>query len=157
MPNAFAYLIFFSWPVVILWLLSSYPAKKAIFIAITSAVLLLPTAFSIDPPLLPPMDKETITGLSLIVILFLLRKKFTIFMPGFVTKLLVAYFIGIVITTELNSLPIITAKKYLPGLTHYDAFSLIIRIMLNTMPFFLGRFFSTSLKDTEGFFCRNNG
>ncbi len=152
MPNAFAYFIFFSWPVVILWLLFSYPAKKAIFIAITSAVLLLPTAFSIDPPLLPPVDKETITGLSLIVILFLLRKKFTIFMPGFVTKLLIAYFIGIVITSELNSLPIITAKKYLPGLTHYDAFSLIIRIMLNTMPFFLGRFFSTSLKDTEVFF-----
>lgn len=152
MPNAFAYLIFFGWPVVVLWLLFSYPVKKAIFIAITSAVLLLPTAFTIDLPLLPPLDKETIPGLSIAVILFLLRKKFRIFQPGLITKLFIAYFIGLVITVELNSLPIITAKKYLPGLTHYDAFSLIVRVILNTMPFFLGRYFSTSIKDTEGFF-----
>lgn len=152
MPNAFAYLIFFGWPVVVLWLLFSYPVKKAIFIAITSAVLLLPTAFTIDLPLLPPLDKETIPGLSIAVILFLLRKKFRIFQPGLITKLFIAYFIGLVITVELNSLPIITAKKYLPGLTHYDAFSLIVRVILNTMPFFLGRYFSTSVKDTEGFF-----
>jgi hypothetical protein len=152
MPNAFAYLVFFGWPVVVLWLLFSYPAKKAIFIAITLGVLLLPTAFTIDLPLLPPLDKETITGLSIAVFLFLLRKKFRIFQPGLVTKLYIAYFIGLVITVELNAMPIITAKKYLPGLTHYDAFSLMVRIILNTMPFYLGRYFSTSVKDTEGFF-----
>lgn len=152
MPNVFAYLIFFGWPFVVLWLLFSYPVKKAIFIAITLAVLLLPTAFAIDLPLLPPLDKETITGLSIVVFLFLLRKKFSIFKSGLVTKLFIAYFIGLVITVELNAMPIITAKKYLPGLTHYDAFSLIVRVILNTMPFFLGRYFSTSVKDTEGFF-----
>jgi hypothetical protein len=152
MPNAFAYLVFFGWPVVVLWLLFSYPTKKAIFIAITSAVLLLPTAFTIDPPLLPPLDKETITGLSLIVLLFLMRKKFIIFQPGLITKLYIVYFIAMVITIELNTVPIITAKKYLPGLTHYDAFSYIVRTILNTMPFFLGRFFSTNVKDIEGYF-----
>ena len=152
MPNLFAYLIFSCWPFIVLWLLFRYPTKKAIFIAVTSAILILPSAFAIDPPLLPPLDKETITGLSMIIFLFLLRKKFTIFQPGFVTKLLMAYFIGQVITVELNAMPIIAAKKYLPGLTNYDGFSLIVRITLNTMPFFLGRYFSTNVKDTESFF-----
>lgn len=152
MPNAFAYLVFFGWPVVVLWLLFRYPIKKAIFIAITSGVLLLPAAFSVDLPLLPPLDKQTITGLSIVVFLFLLRKKFRIFQSGLVTKLFIAYFIGLVVTVELNAMPIITAKKYLPGLTHYDAFSLIVRMILYSMPFYLGRYFSTSVKDTEGFF-----
>ncbi len=152
MPNTFAYLIFFSWPVFVLWLLFSYPVKRAIFIAITSAILLLPTAFNIDLPLLPPIDKETITGLSAVILLFILGKRFRIFLPGLVTKLYIAYFIALIITVELNAMPIITAKKYLPGLTHYDAFSLIFRAALYAMPFYLGRFYSTTIKETEDFY-----
>ena len=152
MPNAFAYLIFFSWPVFVLWLLFSYPVKKAIFIAITLAILLLPTSFSVDPPLLPHLDKSTITVLSIPIFLFLLGKKFDIFKSGFITKLFIVYFIALVITVELNTMPIINAAKYLPGLTHYDAFSEIIRAILYTLPFFLGRYFSTNLRETEEFY-----
>lgn len=152
MPNAFAYLVFFSWPIVVLLMLLKYPTKKAIFISITLATLLLPSAFDVDPPLLPPLDKDTITGLSLAVLLFLLRKKFRIFQPGLSTKLFIGYFIVMIITVELNAMPVMLGKRFLPGLTHYDAFSLIVRLLLYTMPFYLGRYFSTSLKDTEVFF-----
>lgn len=153
MPNAFAYLVFFSWPIVVLWLLIRYPTKKAIFISIVLTTLLLPSAFSADVPLLPPLDKNNITGLSLILFLFLMRKKFRIFQPGLSTILFIGYFIVIAITVELNAIPIIIiGSKYLPGLTYHDIFSTIIRLIIYTMPFFLGRYFSTSLKDTEIFF-----
>ena len=153
MPNAFAYLVFFSWPIVVLWLLIRYPTKKAIFISIVLTTLLLPSAFSADVPLLPPLDKDNITGLSLILFLFLMRKKFRIFQPGLSTVLFIGYFIVIAITVELNAIPIIIiGSKYLPGLTYHDIFSTIIRLIIYTMPFFLGRYFSTSLKDTEIFF-----
>lgn len=153
MPNAFAYLVFFSWPIVVLWLLIRYPTKKAIFISIVLTTLLLPSAFSADVPLLPPLDKDNITGLSLILFLFLMRKKFRIFQPGLSTILFIGYFIVIAITVELNAIPIIIiGSKYLPGLTYHDIFSTIIRLIIYTMPFFLGRYFSTSLKDTEIFF-----
>ena len=152
MPNAFAYLVFFSWPIVVLWLLIRYPTKKAIFISIVLTTLLLPSAFSADVPLLPPLDKDNITGLSLILFLFLMRKKFRIFQPGLSTILFIGYFIVIAITVELNTIPIIIGSKYLPGLTYHDIFSTIIRLIIYTMPFFLGRYFSTSLKDTEIFF-----
>lgn len=152
MANTFAYLIFFSWPIFVLWLLFRYPLKKAIFIAITLAILLLPAAFSIDPPLLPPLDKDTISALSIPLLLFLLGKKFRIFKSGFITKLFIIYFVSLAISAELNTMPVITATKYLPGLTHYDAFSSIIRVILYTMPFYLGRYFSTNLKETEEFY-----
>ena len=152
MPNAFAYLIFFSWPVFVLWLLFTYPVKKAVFIAITLAILLLPTAFSVDLPLLPPFDKNTITVISIPIFLFLLGKKFDIFKSGVITKLFIVYFIALVITVELNAMPIINATKFLPGLTHYDAFSEIIRVILYALPFFLGRYFSANLRETEEFY-----
>ena len=152
MPNFFAYLVFFSWPLVVLWLLFRYPTKKAIFVAIASATLILPAALDIDLPLLPPLDKNSITGISLIIFLFLLRKKFRFFQPGLFTTLLVAYFIAIFVTNELNASPIITPVNYVQGLTYYDALSDVIRFILYTTPMFLGRYFSTDLHDTEVFF-----
>ena len=152
MPNFFANLIFFSWPLVVLWLLFRYPTKKAIFVAIASAALILPAAFGIDLPLLPPLDKNSITGISLIIFLFLLRKKFQFFQPSLFTKVLIAYFITIVVSNELNTSAIITPVNYIQGLTYYDALSDVIRFILYTTPMFLGRYFSTDLNDTEVFF-----
>ena len=152
MPNFFAYLVFFSWPLVVMWLLFRYPTKKAIFLAIASATLILPAALEIHLAFLPRVDKNSITGILLIIFLFLLRKKFRIFQPGLFTMLLVAYSIAIVVTNELNALPIITPVNYVQGLTHYDAFSDIARFIIYTIPMFLGRYFSTDLNDTEAFF-----
>ena len=152
MHNAFAYLVFFSWPIFVLWSLIRYPIKKAIFISIALSTLLLPSAFEANLPLLPPLDKDNIAGLSIVLFLLLLRKKFKIFQPGLSTKLFIGYFIVIGITVELNTMPIIIGSKYLPGLTHHDTFSLIVRLIIYTMPFYLGRYFSTSLRDTELFF-----
>ena len=152
MPNAFAYLVFYSWPIVVLCFLFRYPTKKAIFISITLALLFLPSAFVINLPLLPHLDKDSITGMSLVAFLFLQRKKFRIFKPGLVTKLFIGYIIVIIISTQLNAESILVGKKFIQGLTYHDAFSTIVMFILYTMPFFLGRFFSSSVKDTEVFF-----
>ena len=152
MPNFFAYLVFFSWPLVVMWLLFRYPTKKAIFVAIASATLILPAALEIHLLFLPRFDKNSITGILLIIFLFLLRKKFRLFQPGLFTKVLLAYCIAIIVTNELNASPIITPVSYIQGLTGYDAFSDVIRFIIYTIPMFLGRYFSTDLNDTEAFF-----
>ncbi len=149
MPNAFASLVFYSWPIVVFWLLVRYPTKYAIFIAIATATLLLPTGFEVDLPLIPPLNKETITSLSLVVFLFLLGKKFRFFQPGFIVKIIIGYLIVIIISSELNVSTEIIGSKFLPGLTHYDALSNVIRTLLWLVPFFLGRYFFTDIKDNE--------
>ena len=136
----------------VFWLLVRYPAKYAIFIAITTASLLLPAAFEIDLPLVPPLNRDTITSLALVCLLFLLRKKFRFFQPGFIVKALVGYMIVIVISSELNGSIEIIGSKFLPGLTHYDAFSNVFRALLGLVPFFLGRYFFTGVKDNEAIF-----
>lgn len=149
MPNTFAYIVFFTWPLVVWWLLTRYSAQQAIFISITAATLLLPSGFSIDPPLVPPLDRDTITSLSLVTLLFLLRKRFRIFLPGLPTKIIIGYFVVLIISVELNALPMMNGGRFLPGLTHYDALSVVIRTFLFMMPFFLGRYFLSNIKDTE--------
>lgn len=152
MPNIFAYIVFYSWPLVVFWLLKRRPTNQAIFIAITLAGILLPFSFSVDFPLVPPLDKETLTSLSLVIFLFLFRKKFQIFKPGLVTTMILIYFVVAVISVELNTDSVMVKGKFLPGLSHYDAISNVIRMFLWFMPFFLGRYFLNNVKDTEAIF-----
>ena len=152
MPNIFANLVFYSWPLVVLWMVSRYKPKRAIFIATTLAILLLPNGFSFDLPLVPPIDRNSLTSLSLAVILFFTGRRFKLFPEGLPTKIIIGYLITIVISTILNPDPIIIGKRFLPGLTYYDALSETIRTILAFMPFFLGRAFLNDVKDNEWIF-----
>lgn len=152
MPNSIASLVFYSWPIVVFWLLVKYPAKYAIFTAITIATLLLPAAFEIDLPLLPPLTRETITSLTVVSVLFLLGKKFRLFQDGLIVKIIIGYLIVKLVSAELNGSTEIIGSKFLPGLTHYDAFSNVLRTLLWLVPFFLGRYFFTEVKDNEAIF-----
>ncbi len=152
MPNFFAYLVFFSWPLVVMWLLKRRQTGLAIFTAIALANIALPFAFSVDLPLMPPLDKETITSLSLLFFLFLFRRKFQVFKPGLVTMMIVGYFLVAIISVELNTDAVMVKGRFLQGLTHYDALSNVIRMFLWMTPFFLGRHFLNNIKDTETIF-----
>jgi len=133
-------------------MVSRYKPKRAIFIATTLALLLLPNAFSFDLPLVPPIDRSSLTSLTLAVILFFTGKRFKLFPPGMPTKIIIGYLAVIVISATLNSDPIFYGSLYLPGLTYYDALSEIIRTLLAFMPFFLGRAFLNDVKDNEWIF-----
>ncbi len=135
-----------------LWLLSRYPTKQAIFLAILGPVLLLPGGFEIDLPLLPPLNRETITSLSLLIFLFLLGKKFRIFQPGLILKFIFGYIAVLIISASLNSDSVVNGSKLLPGLTNYDAFAGALKMLLWLMPFFLGRYFFSSIKEMEPIF-----
>ena len=152
MPNILANIVFYSWPLVVFWLLKRRPVNQAIFLSITLAILFLPVEFSVDFPLVPPLDKNTLTSLSLVAFLFLLRKKFRIFQPSVITTIIIGYLLVIIISSELNSAPVASGARFLPGLSHYDAFSNVVRTILGLMPFFLGRYFLNNIKDMQAIF-----
>ena len=135
-----------------MWLLKRRQTGLAIFTAIALANIALPFAFSVDLPLMPPLDKETITSLSLLFFLFLFRRKFQVFKPGLVTMMIVGYFLVAIISVELNTDAVMVKGRFLQGLSHYDALSNVIRMFLWMTPFFLGRHFLNNIKDTETIF-----
>jgi len=151
-PNIFANLVFYSWPLVVLWMVLRYKPKRAIFIATTLAILLLPNGFSFDLPLVPPIDRTSLTSLTLAVVLFFTGRRFKLFPEGLPTKLIIGYLVSIVISTILNPDGILIGSRYLPGLTYYDAISETIRTILALMPFFLGRAFLNNIEDNEWIF-----
>ena len=150
MPNTFAYLVLFSWPVFVLWLLQRYRVKKAILIATVLSVLLLPSKLLVDLPLLPPLDKSTVNTLS--IVLFLTGKNFRLFQSGILTKLLLGYFLVLVVSALLNADPINIGGMSLPGITLYDAFSGTIRMSLIMMPLLLGAAVFNKVEDNESTF-----
>jgi len=150
-PNLFAYLMLWIWPVFIYILIKRYPINHAVLMAFVLSVLFLPI-ITIDPPFLPPLNKETITSLSLFVFLIVSGKRLAIFKKGMVRNFLFLFFFAAIISNELNDFPIVVGELIIPALKPYDTFSTFIRYTLDFMPFFLGRRFLNDFIDNEFIF-----
>jgi hypothetical protein len=148
-PNLFGRLLFFIWPLIIFWFFKKYTIKQAIFLATFISSILLPSLYVFDLPLIPPLDKNSLTSLTLIVLLFIKKQKNPIHKPGLWNKFFIGYLLVMVISSLLNSDALVTGEVHLPGSTPYDAFSNIVLFLLAFIPFFFGRNFFNNLQDTE--------
>lgn len=64
MPNAFAYLVLFVYPLLAAVLFRLMPPQRALIWTILGGYLFLPTAVAVDLPLLPPINKALVPSLS---------------------------------------------------------------------------------------------
>lgn len=151
-PNLFGVLIFTAWPLVIFWLFKKVPPQQAVFLSIVVATLLLPAGYVVDYPLLPPLDRSTLTALTLMFLLFINKQKNPMFKPGFWNFLYVAYILTIITSTFLNMDTVETGLKVLRPSTPYDALSNTIIFVLSFIPFILGRNLFKNPQDTEYLF-----
>jgi len=141
----------FGWPLAVLFLLRTYSTKQAILYSMVFSTLLLPV-MTIDPPLLPPLNKLSITSLALLFCLFVLGRRFRLFEPGLITKFILAYFSVIFISAVLNSDPVESGIRILPGLSIYDALTSIFKMLIYLVPFLLGRYYFKAVEDNEWLF-----
>lgn len=148
MPNILAYGMFLVWPLAVFLLLKKYPVKQAILYSVVLSSLMLPV-MTVDPPLLPPLNKRSITSLALLLGLFLLGKRFRLFEPGVATKLVFFYCLGVFITAELNGEAVLSGGMLLPGLSHYDALTSVFKTLLFLVPFLLGRYYFKDISDNK--------
>lgn len=64
MPNAFAYVVLFSYPLVVILMFRRMPLPKALIWSIMCGYLFLPERANIDLPMLPPFDKVLLPSLT---------------------------------------------------------------------------------------------
>ena len=64
MPNFFAYLVLFSWPLIAIILFRRAPLVQAIVVTIVAGYLLLPSGTGLDLPMVPTIDKNAIVAIS---------------------------------------------------------------------------------------------
>lgn len=68
MPNAFAYIMLFLWPLVVLVLFRRLPFSVALIWSVLGGYLFLPEVASVNLPLIPTYDKVLVPSLSALII-----------------------------------------------------------------------------------------
>ena len=158
MPNTFAYLVLFLWPIVALIALWRRPLPEAIAWAIIAGYLLLPSlrpGAALDPPLLPAYDKDLAASLAAILLIMArggrlgpndagnsdgLAPVLRGWLPRqrWVRAALLGIIGGSFLTALANTDPLVYGPTVLPGVRTYDAFSVVLNSCVPLIPFILG-------------------
>jgi len=141
----------FLWPIVSLCIFASAKnPSRGLISTVLAAQLLLPVGAALKFPMIPQIDKVTITNFSALLgcMIFMRGKaaggssRF-----GLIEILLLMCVIGPIITSELNGDNIVIGGRFLPGVGLYDALSAAESVLIVLIPFFLGRRFLRTTED----------
>lgn len=140
MPNIFAYIALALWPLVALWLFRTRRVESAVVICVVASFLLLPEKTAFDLPAVPALDKVTIPNISvlLLALAFAPQRMRVLPQSRIVLALLVALFIGTPATMLTNMDALWYGPTFLPAQTLYDAFSALAKVLLHTVPLYVG-------------------
>ncbi|MFN3937270.1 MAG: hypothetical protein ACK4KW_06800 [Gemmobacter sp.] len=153
MPNTLSYLVLLGWPLVVLVLFRRMPAERALIWSILGGYLLLPPVAQIDLPMIPAFDKMSIPALSaFLVCTLVLGHRIGLLPATWPGRILLGLFLAAPLGTALtNAEPVVMAPQVvLPGLTLYDAFSVISRQIYIVLTWSLARHYlgsSDSLRE----------
>ncbi len=144
--NLIAYLVLISWPIISIWLYKTKSLQSATLWTILGGFMFLPVRTYIDLPLFPPLSKDSMPIVSVLIGLLLLTGKTVSFRSnyGWVKALLFLFFLSPLITVFLNGDRINVGGRVLPSLTMHDAISIFLNRWLFILPLLFGRqFFRT--------------
>lgn len=159
MPNTFAYIVLFSWPIVTVMLFRALPLRSALVWSMVAGYLLVPIRAGFDLPLLPPVDKFLVLSVPAAIMCLVavfspapthagITRAAPEFQPQRGQVLFWGLF-GLLFLTPLwtvlqNGQPIVIGSTFLPGLRLYDALSSVSQLLVALIPLLLGRRFLAS-------------
>ena len=160
MPNAFAYLVFWSSPLALAALFFRFRLETALILTIVGGYLFLPERIRYDLPLLPEIDKHLLPS-TVALLMCVLRQGTN--QPGrehwrsagwlprspLALLCLALFVLGPIGTALTNSDPVVYGGTVLPGLTLYDIGSLVNQQLVVILPFLLARRYLGSADSQE--------
>jgi hypothetical protein len=130
----------FGWPLVCLALFTKLPFEKATIWSLLGGYMLLPSEYSIDWPLLPPMDKMAITALATLLLCWMkggeartTRRSILMYILG------IGFVVAPIFTSFGNSYELREAGKSVHGFYLIDAVKFAGRNLLMLIPLHIGR------------------
>ena len=150
MPNLFAFAMLALWPVISALIFRHLPPGRAIIACVLVAYLFLPPPpAGFDFPLLPPLTKETIPNLVIILACLILYRGQIKLLPDTLTgKILVLVFVCSPMATVLtNGEPVFFGPLGLPALLLREGFSTMIQQFMLISPLLLARNFLRTADD----------
>ncbi|MCG2673209.1 hypothetical protein ACFPFP_40835 [Bradyrhizobium sp. GCM10023182] len=145
--NWFAVFAVLGWPLVSIVLYRNFSVVKATVWTVLGALLLLPSGFALKLPMLPALDKNSVSSVCVLIASYVLVRRRLSFGVGLVEILAAFFLLGPVVTSLLNSDTIIRGETILPGVDYYDGISALLSQSVMFIAFLAGR---RSLRDTVG-------
>jgi len=140
MPNYFAYIILFSWPLISVLLFKRYKCSEAVVMNVVVGFLVMPVGVSVDLPFIPPLDKESIIAITT----FLGAKatyqgKLSLLPTNSVARILLILLLAIpLINVITNTEPTFNGQKWIQSLSFYDGISAVLDRYISLLPFIVG-------------------
>jgi hypothetical protein len=152
MPNIFAFLVLFSFPLVAIALFRTLSLERALVWTLIAGHLLLPSETDIKFPMLPVIDRSSIASVSALILCAIMAPKLrlSLDLSARTGRLVIIGLLALVIVTPIltvlqNAQPVVDGRVFLPGLRLYDAYGLISQILFQMIPFWLGlRYLNTT-------------
>lgn len=144
--NHFAYVVLLGWPAVAAVLFLLLPFETAAAWSLLGGYFLLPSGFKIDLPLLPPIDKSSVTVLSTLVLCIARGSPRPRHTPGiFLPLAAAAYVLAPVGATFGNSYELHIGNLSLPGFYLLDGLKGAVDNLVTVSALYVGlRFLSTT-------------
>jgi hypothetical protein len=141
-PNFLAYLALIGFPLVAVVLCATLRAPVAVPVILLVGQLFLPPVVALDAPVIPPLDKDVIPGLSALVGILIFKpralnsgrygRRYDLFMALLI--------LGAALTAMTNTDKLIYGPKVLPAIGAYDFVADAIKLSLYWwIPFYFGR------------------
>lgn len=136
------------WPLISFILFQRLTLPKAVAITVVGGYLLLPERIGLDLPMLPELNKNTISVVTALVLaLFTLRSRDNTAhaLPGLLPRnlivlgLLLVLTVGIVGSIRGNPDELVFGPRVLQGMRPYDGLSLMLGMIMTLCAYFLGR------------------
>lgn len=153
-PNFLYYIALFFWPFVAHRLMSRLPLDRAVILLVLLPYLFLPVPHSSEImklPLLPPIDKESIPILVLLILLYLKKIKLDWFPSHRLAWFFcAALFMSPFLTTFTNMQPLPVGNRSLPGMKFTESLSLLTALVVKIyVPFIVGYTLLASARSHE--------
>ncbi len=137
--NAFAYLALFGWPLVCVVLFNRLSFEKAVVWSMLGGYMLLPSGLEVDGPLLPPVDKMSVTALGVLVLCWVYGGRIPRPRPSYLLLLFaVALVVAPMLSSFTNSYELQTGGKSIPGFYPLTALKFAGRNLLLLVPMYIG-------------------
>ncbi|MBL3705559.1 hypothetical protein GI582_22920 [Sulfitobacter sp. BDSS02] len=139
-----------AWPLIAISFFRSMSLPVAVSWCLIAGYLFLPERGSIDLPLLPAIDKDSIPSLVAIAAILILKPAISknvgdTVLSGWLPRnrliwiLLIGLIVSSMLTVLANQDAIVAENVFLPPLNLYDSFSAILTTIMAVLPFLLAR------------------
>lgn len=139
-PNLFAYFTLLLWPFVTILLFAKLRSHQALVWSVLGAYLLLPVNTSFEMPLIPSLDKTSISNLAILAccVIFVREDWLGGFKEPVVAVLSGVFILSPFGTAVFNPEPLVYADRLIPAMTVYDAAAQAALNVITLIPFIVG-------------------